>query len=65
MVRPIYAQARHRWSQLWDWREGERVMIVMPTPRNFYVLSKRGIHPAVLEGLPGYLAHVCKRTSIS
>lgn len=64
VVRTTYTQARYPWSQLWDWREGERVMVVMPTPRNFYVLPKRGIDPAVLERVRGYLAHARKRTSI-
>ena len=60
-VRSTYTQASYPWDQLWDWRESERVIIVMPTPRNFYVLPKRGVEPAVLERLRGYLAHARKR----
>jgi hypothetical protein len=64
MVCTTYTQARYPWSQLWDWREGERVMIVMPTPRNFYVLPKRCIDPAVLERLRSHLAKARKRTRV-
>jgi hypothetical protein len=63
MMRSTYTQARYPWSQLWDWRESERVLIVMPTPRNFYVLPKRGIDAAVLERLRDYLAQARKRTA--
>lgn len=56
-----YTQARYPWCQLWDWRESERVMVVMPTPRNFYVLPKRGIDPASLERLRSYLGQARKR----
>jgi hypothetical protein len=62
-VRSTYTQARYPWSQLWDWRESERVLIVMPTPRNFYVLPKRGVDHAVLERLRDYLAQARKRTA--
>ena len=61
-VRSTYAKASYPWPELWDWRESERVLIVMPTPRNFYVLPKRGVDPAVLERLRAYLAQVRKRT---
>lgn len=61
-VRTIYTQARYPWSQLWDWRESERVIVVMPTPRNFYVLPKCNIDPTVLQRLRGYLAQARKRT---
>jgi hypothetical protein len=60
-VRTTYTQASYPWAQLWDWRESERVLIVLPTPRNFYVLPKRGVDPAVLDRLRGYLAHARKR----
>lgn len=57
----IGTQARYPWAQLWDWRDCERVLIVMPTPRNFYVLPKRNVDPAVLERLRGHLARARKR----
>ena len=63
MMRSTYAQARYPWAQLWDWRESERVLIVMPTPRNFYVLPKRDIDPAVVDRLRGYLSQARKRRS--
>lgn len=56
--RSTYAQACYPWAQLWDWRESERVVIIMPTPRNFYVLPKRDMDAAALERLRGYLAQV-------
>jgi hypothetical protein len=61
MVRTTFTHAQYPWNQLWDWRESERVLIVMPTPRNFYVLPKRGIDPAVLERLRFHLAQARKR----
>jgi hypothetical protein len=64
-VRSTYAQANYPWGQLWDWRETERVLIVMPTPRNFYVLPKRGVDPAALDRLKGYLAQSRKRITAS
>lgn len=63
-VRTTYSQACYPWAQLWDWRENERVVIVMPTPRNFYVLPKRGVDPAVLERLRGRLAQVRRRAAV-
>lgn len=60
-VRSTYAEARYPWEQLWDWRESERVFIVMPTPRNFYVVPKRGVDPAVLARLRGYLGGARKK----
>lgn len=60
-VRTTYTHASYPWAQLWDWRENERVLIVLPTPRNFYVIPKRGIDPAVLDRLRGRLAHARKR----
>lgn len=64
-VRATYSQACYPWSQLWDWRESERVVIVMPTPRNFYVLPKRGMDAAALERLRGYLARARRRAAAS
>lgn len=64
-VRTTYTQACYPWAQLWDWRERERVLTVMPTPRNFYVLPKRGIDPAVLARLRGYLAQARRQTPFS
>ena len=64
-VRSTYSQACYPWNQLWDWRESERVVIVMPTPRNFYVLPKRGMAPAAIDRLRGYLAQARRRASSS
>ena len=64
-VRSTYAQACYPWSQLWDWRESERVVIVMPTPRNFYVLPKRVMEPAAIDRLRGYLAQARRHASAS
>lgn len=50
-VRTTYSQAAYPWEQLWDWRESERVIIVLPTPRNFYLVPKRGIPSEVLDRL--------------
>jgi len=60
-VRTTYVSACYPWGQLWDWRESERVLIILPTPRNFYVLPKRDIDPAVLERLRGYLSQARRR----
>lgn len=60
-VRSTFAQASYPWAQMWDWRESARVVIVMPSPRHFYVLPKRGIDPAVIERLRDHLASVRKR----
>jgi hypothetical protein len=60
-VKTTYTDARYPWAQLWDWREGERTIIVLPTPRNFYVIPKRGADPAVLERWRGYLMQARKR----
>jgi len=60
-VRTTYTQASYPWAQLWDWRETERVLIVLPTPQNFYVIPKRGVDPAVLDRLRGRLANARKR----
>lgn len=56
-----YTQASYPWAQLWDWRETERVIIVLPTPRNFYVLPKHSADPEALERLRGFLASARKR----
>ncbi len=63
MVRSTYTAARFPWSQLWDWRETEGVIVVLPTPRNFYVIPKRGVDAAVLERLRERLAQVRKRVA--
>lgn len=60
-VRTTYTSACYPWAQLWDWRESGRVLVILPTPRNFYVLPKRDVEPAVLERLRGYLAQARKR----
>jgi hypothetical protein len=64
MVRTTYTQASYPWTQLWNWRETARVILVMPTPRNFYVIPKRGVDPAVLERLRRYLAQ-CRKRAVS
>jgi hypothetical protein len=61
LVNTTYTGACYPWAQLWDWREGERTIIVLPTPRNFYVIAKRGADPAALERLRGYLMQARKR----
>ena len=60
-VRSTYTQACYPWDQLWDWREGKQVILVLPNPRNFYVIPKRGADPALLERLRGYLMRSRKR----
>ena len=60
-VRTTYTQASYPWAQLWDWRETERVVIVLPTPQNFYVIPKREVDPVVLDRLRGRLANARKR----
>jgi hypothetical protein len=60
-IRATYTQASYPWAQLWDWRETERVLIILPTPRNYYVIPKRGVDAAVLDRLRGYLAGARKR----
>lgn len=62
-MRSTYTQARYPWAQLWDWRECERVLVIYPTPRNFYVIPKREIDLDVLERLRGYLAQCRKRVT--
>jgi len=60
-VKTTYTNSCYPWTQLWDWREGERTIIVLPTPRNFFVIPKRGVEPAVLERLRSCLMHARKR----
>jgi hypothetical protein len=60
-VRTTYTEARYPWSQLWDWRECERTVIILPTPRNFYVLPKRACDDATLTRLRGYLRAARRR----
>ena len=64
-VRTTYSQAAYPWEQLWDWHETDRVLIVMPTPRNFYVIPKRDIDPGLLERLRDNLMRARKRASRS
>jgi hypothetical protein len=59
-VRSKYAQAAYPWAQLWDWRETDRVLVILPTPRNYYVLPKRDIDPDALERLRAYLGKARK-----
>jgi hypothetical protein len=60
-VKTTYTNASYPWAQLWDWREGERTIIVLPTPRNFYVIATRAADPAALQRLRGYLMQARKR----
>jgi hypothetical protein len=60
-VRTTYTQAQYPWAELWDWRESERVVIVLPSPRNFYVIPKRGLEPLLLTRLKSNLAHARNR----
>lgn len=60
-ITSTYTEARYPWRELWDWRETERVLVVMPTPRNFYVLPKRYVDAAVLERLRECLMLARKR----
>jgi hypothetical protein len=60
-VKTTYTGACYPWAQLWNWREGKRTIIVLPTPRNFYVIPKGGEDPAVLERLRGFLMQARKR----
>lgn len=53
-------KATYPWHELWDWRETDRVLIVLPTPRNFYVLPKRQVEDAVLDQLRARLGQ-CRR----
>lgn len=62
-VKATYTQARYPWAELWDWRESERVLIVMPTPRNFYVVPKRGVDLALLDRLRTQLMSARRRVS--
>lgn len=59
-VRTTYTSARYPWSAMWDWREAESVIIVLPSPRNFYVVPKRGVDDGVLDRLRGYLGRTVK-----
>jgi len=60
-VRTTYTQAQYPWAELWDWRESERVVIVLPSPRNFYVIPKRGLEPELLTRLRANLGRVRNR----
>jgi hypothetical protein len=62
-ARSTYSSARYPWGVMWDWREGADAIIVLPTPRNFYVIPKRDVDPAVLERLRGYLGRTRKRAA--
>lgn len=61
-VRATYAHASYPWTQLWDWRETGRVVVIMPTPRNYYVVPKRNMDAAALERLRDYLSRTRKRS---
>lgn len=64
-VRSAYTTARYPWQMLWDWRESERVVIIQPTPRHFYVIPKRSVAPDVLDRLRGRLARARCRSNLS
>jgi len=63
-ARSTYSQARYPWEQMWDWRETDRIVLILPTPRNFYVVPKRALDPATLERLRSYLARTRKRAAL-
>ena len=60
-VRTTFTEGLYPWAELWDWRESERVVIVLPSPRNFYVVPKRGLDPLLLTRLKMNLARVRRR----
>jgi hypothetical protein len=60
-VRTTYSQARYPWEQLWDWRETDRIALILPTPRNFYVVPKRALEEAALDRLRAHLTRSRKR----
>jgi hypothetical protein len=60
-VHTTYTHGSYPWEQLWDWREGAGVIIILPSPRNFYVLPTRDADPAALERLRGYLGRTRRR----
>jgi hypothetical protein len=60
-ARSTYSQARYPWEQMWDWRETDRIVLVLPTPRNFYVVPKRALEGGALDRLRGNLARTRKR----
>jgi len=60
-ARSTYSQARYPWEQMWDWRETGRIVLILPTPRNFYVVPKRALAPEALDRLRGHLARARKR----
>ena len=62
-ARSTYSQASYPWNLLWNWRETDRVIIVLPTPRNFYVIPKRGVDEAVLDRLRKGLKQARKYTA--
>ena len=64
-VHTAYTHASYPWEVLWDWREASGVLIILPSPRNFYVLPTRGVDPAAMERLRGYLGRTRKRTPSS
>ena len=60
-ARSTYSEGRYPWEQMWDWRETDRIVLVLPTPRNFYVVPKRALDAAALDRLRGNLARTRKR----
>lgn len=62
-IRSTFTEAQYPWAELWDWRETERVLIIMPSPRNFYVVPKRSADPAMIERLRGLLMGARRRRS--
>ena len=50
-VHSTYTEAHYPWHLLWNWRETSRVIIVQPTPQNFYVFPKRGVDEGLLDRL--------------
>jgi hypothetical protein len=63
-ARSTYSQARYPWEQLWDWRETDRIVLILPTPRNFYVVPKRALDPEALDRLRRRLARTRRRAAL-
>ena len=45
------SQARYRWDELHDWREDERIVLILLTRQLFYVVPKAQVEPLALYAL--------------
>ena len=57
----LYAGVVSVGSTVGTWGETECVLVVFPTPQNFYLVPKRGVDPAVLDRPRRHLAKARKR----